>query len=320
MRTFSRSSETLAQLFRQLAQLEAAGLPATRAFELVDVADRKLRVQLQGMQRQLHSGKSVAEAGFKLGVFDETQHTIIHAAEIGGQLGGAYRQLATHYERLAKRLKKIRSQLILPILVLIIALFVQPLPTLIVGQLTLGHYLAKTVGRLFVLAVISYSVLQLPRWFQRLGLKALWDKDVLKIPLLNKWLIKRQLNEFYFLLVLLLDAGLPFNQALSKAVSHIENTALRAQFATALKHSHSGASVANTLALVPIVSSATLALINTGEQSGTLAHFNQIDAETIALQDDALAEWLPRIVYVFITAWMAYSIVGSGAFMPKVVT
>jgi hypothetical protein len=36
-----------------------------------------------------------------------------------------------------------------------------------------------------------------------------------------------------------------------------------------------------------------------------------METETIGLQDDALAEWLPRLVYSIIAAWMAYSILGS---------
>jgi type II secretory pathway component PulF len=58
-----------------------------------------------------------------------------------------------------------------------------------------------------------------------------------------------------------------------------------------------------------------LQIINSSEQSGTLAsnimHFSKIEADNISLQDDALAEWLPRLVYSLIAIWMGYSILGS---------
>jgi type II secretory pathway component PulF len=58
-----------------------------------------------------------------------------------------------------------------------------------------------------------------------------------------------------------------------------------------------------------------LQVINSGEQSGKLAsnlmHFSKLEADTLSLQDEALAEWLPRLVYGVIAAWMAYSILGS---------
>jgi type II secretory pathway component PulF len=76
-----------------------------------------------------------------------------------------------------------------------------------------------------------------------------------------------------------------------------------------------GASVTETLAKVPIINATLLQIVNSSEQSGKLAsgilHFTRLEADTISLQDDALAEWLPRLVYTVIAVWMAYSILGA---------
>ena len=76
-----------------------------------------------------------------------------------------------------------------------------------------------------------------------------------------------------------------------------------------------GASVAETLATVADIKPMSIQIIDTGERSGKLAsslmHFIQLEAETIRLQDDALAEWLPRLVYSLIAIWMGYSILGA---------
>jgi general secretion pathway protein F len=50
----------------------------------------------------------------------------------------------------------------------------------------------------------------------------------------------------------------------------------------------------------------------------TLQHFTELDAQTLALQDEALAEWLPRLVYTAIGLWMAYGILSRGLPLPPV--
>jgi type II secretory pathway component PulF len=103
----------------------------------------------------------------------------------------------------------------------------------------------------------------------------------------------------------------------------LKNSVLQTQFAPALALCHTGASVATALSQVPVIKPTTLQIISSSEQSGklaeTLSHFARIEAESLALQDDALAEWLPRLVYGVIAGWMAYSILTSGAFLPQAV-
>lgn len=114
---------------------------------------------------------------------------------------------------------------------------------------------------------------------------------------------------------MILEGGLAFSVALSKAVAGIKNSCLREQFIPALSMLATGASVADTLAKVPVINATMLQIVNSSEQSGKLAsgilRFTQLEAETISLQDDTLAEWLPRLVYSIIAMWMAYSILGS---------
>jgi general secretion pathway protein F len=78
--------------------------------------------------------------------------------------------------------------------------------------------------------------------------------------------------------------------------------------------------VVAALRLVTVIKPSTLQIMASGEQSGrladTLLHFTRIEAESSALQDDALTEWLPRLVYGVIAGWMAYAILTSGAFLP----
>lgn len=311
----SFSATQLSRLFLQLAQMESAGIPALEAFGLLAKTDAAIRIRILHLQARLKKGKSIAESGYEVGLFNENLKTLIHAAESSGRLAEIYRKLAAYYGNLSVRIKKVKARLLLPTLTLIIALLVQPLPALVSTDISIGQYLQQSLGRLLILVLGVVFLLRLPAILNRLGLLSHYHNLQMSLPVVDNWLINRQLNEFFFILAMMLDAGLAFSEALPKAVASIHNSVLRTRFNTALALMKTGASVTSTLALVKEIKPTTLQIINSGEQSGKLAenllHFNKIDAETIALQDESLAEWLPRLVYAIIAAWIAYGLLAG---------
>jgi type II secretory pathway component PulF len=66
--------------------------------------------------------------------------------------------------------------------------------------------------------------------------------------------------------------------------------------------------------VVYIQNTPTLQIIHSCEQSGRLAeglrHFAQLTADDLHLQDDMLAEWLPRLIYTGVVVWIAKSLIG----------
>ena len=63
-------------------------------------------------------------------------------------------------------------------------------------------------------------------------------------------------------------------------------------------------------------------MANTGESSGTLPEMlwrhAAMETEAVLHFQQQVADWIPRIVYGAVMLWMAYSILTSGAFMPKI--
>lgn len=309
------NTEQLAKLFTQLKRLESAGLPVSQAFSILTETEAELKKPLAKMQQQINAGRPISEAGFRAGIFNDIHKTLIHAAEASGRLADVYGQLAAYYSGLARRSKKIKSRLYLPALTLIISLFVQPLPAFISSEITGLDYLQLSLGRLLIIGFCVFLLIRLPRILRSLGLEANWHRLQLKVPVVAKWVIKRQINEFFFILAIMLGGGKAFAEALPKAVASIKNSCLREKFTPALTMLASGASVFDTLAKVPVIDTAMLRILHSNEQSGRLAdgilHFTQLEAETISLQDDALAEWIPRLVYSMIAILIAYSILGG---------
>ncbi len=317
-KTYSLNNQQLAILFGQLRQLESAGLPCFKAFEMISQSAGHQKDLFLLALKYLKLGKPVSEAGYQAGIFNQGFRSLIEAAEASGRLAEVYGRLADYYAAAAMRNKKIKSRLLLPALTLVISLFVQPLPELIGSRISGLQYLRGSIGTLLII-VVSLSVLvRLQNIMTALGLQNSWDSLVLKMPLIGKWIIHRQINEFLFILAMMLDTGVAFDQALPKAVATLENTRLRALFRAALMTLGNGSTVFDRLSKVSVIDTKILQIVKTSEQSGKLAsgllQMIRLESEAIRLQDEALAEWIPRLAYFLIGSWIAFSILGSRAF------
>jgi general secretion pathway protein F len=312
---YALTAEQQAKLFTQLKRLEIAGLPAFQAFQILSQTERELKKPLAIMQQQLKAGRPISEAGLKAGLFNNTHKTLVHAAEVSGKLTEVYDHLSSYYTGLSSRIKKMKSRLYLPALFLTLSLFVAPLPALIGLQISGVTYAQLSLGRLIAVSISLLLLFRLPRILQIFGYESAWHRLQLRIPVVADWLTKRQVNDFFFILALMLESGLAFADALPKAVASINNSCLREKFLPALASSTFGASVNDIFAKVPIIRPTSLSIIKSSEQSGNLAggilRMTQLEAENIGLQDDNLAEWLPRLAYGAVAVWMAYSVLGS---------
>ncbi len=310
-----------ADIYFQLSRMEAAGFSALQGFELLKKTHRKAFKQIQLLQHHLKAGRSIAESGYRAGVFTESDKDLLDAGENSGNLSIIYQQLARHYEQKVKRLKKIKSKSYLPFAILVIALFVQPLPALVVGEMSALDYLMISGGRLFKIVLLFYFMIKLPFWLtqgrlQFLGLRNIVYQLQLKLPLISSWLKTRQINGFFQSLGLMLTAGMPILDALPKAVITINNPLLRNQFEPVLLATASGGGLSSALSAVNDIDYPSIQMLLVGEQSGKLAetmlHFTKIKSENIEMQEDSLAEWLPRLFYFIVVCWVGASLISNG--------
>ncbi|NOQ36841.1 MAG: hypothetical protein GQ569_13255 [Methylococcaceae bacterium] len=303
------TTELLASLFMQLSRLEESGIPAVESLRLLETTDEGVNKRIAKMQRLLSSGSSIADAGFNVGIFNKTHRALISAAESCGRVTAVYKQLTKYYEDRLLRLKKIKSRLYLPVLILLLALLIKPIALLVNSEISLLDYLSLSLGRFLLIAALFFLAFKLTSWF-----KAIYHRLQLSLPKVKGWVIRRQINEFLMILAIMLQGGLAFAEALPLAVASIKNTMLRKRFDAAIKISHTGESVTTILSKVDVIPAMALQIIRTGEESGKLAdallHFTNHEAEMIFIDDDSLAEWLPRFFYIGVALWMAASILG----------
>lgn len=297
--------EQKSELFQQLARLDKTGIPPDQAFGLV-LADQKGEEQetLKRMLRFLKRGQALAQAGKTARLFNNYEAALISAASQTGEVWPAYQKLADFYYHRARRIKRIRSGLSLPGLVTGIAIFVQPLPDLVIGRLSPLGYLGNTVGVLAGMAALYFTLKALLHMLRdpEARSRAFMDRLSLAIPVFGP--VNRQRNQQTFLEILanLEAAGIPILQALPIAVSALQNSIVQNDYeAIATRISDRGSSFAQALSACRYIDRNVVMQLNVGEQSGrqadTLEQLAQTEAEKLQQFDDQVATWLPRIVY-----------------------
>lgn len=118
-------SKELPAFSRQLSAMLLAGMPLIQSLDALEdqAMDKNLKMVILGLKNHLQAGSSFAESlAHYPTVFDQLYVNMIRAGESGGQLGETAGRLATFLEASAKLVRKVKSAMSYPVIVLCIAL------------------------------------------------------------------------------------------------------------------------------------------------------------------------------------------------------
>lgn len=288
-----------AELFLQLSRLEASGLPYDRGVATIALPAPATQ-RLKAMQAMAARGIDPATAGGRSGLFTPLEARLVRAALNAGSPASTYQRLALHYAQRARQWSAMKSRFLLPGLVLVIALLVQPLPALVRGSIGITGYLWQVVWPMLVIAAIAAVV-------RRLGL-----------ALYRPILVRSNLRDFFESLALMLEAGVPLLEALPAAIDTVSDGVLRRQLTRMRQRVERQETFAAALATVSYLhGSRALAFAHTGEQSGRLPEMlmrhAQMESEAIANFYEQVAVWLPRLAYLLVVIAVATGMISQSA-------
>ena len=316
------SFQLRAELYSQLAQMEIAGLPFSKAFAILQLAPSAAS-RVDAARKLTARGVDPAKAGERSGLFTLLESRLIAAALSAGSPAAMYRRLADLYTQRAMQSATMKSRIMLPAFVFLLALFVQPLPQLIGGTVSVVGYLMLALRPLLVLVLIFLGVRWLFAFLRDRPAEAL----LLQVPLLGSLIVRRNVRDFFEALALMLEAGISMLDAVPAALEILEIRPIRRDFARIAARIENGAPLANSLKGLAFLNKSNNSMrlvefVTTGEASGTLPEMlmRHTNMETAAINAfyQQLADWVPRIFYGLIMLWMAYGLLTGGGVMPKV--
>lgn len=316
------SPDERARLFRQLATMTQAGMPAAEAVGTLAGGETGVTASvLTRVSQAIQSGESIALALRRNDLVSEWEVSMLAASTEAGRLDEALHGLAVECERRAALARRLRARLVFPGAVLVLALVITPVVGLAAGQYGPLGYLSRVM---LPLAALWGLVRVIGEWWRRTVIVSEADtltRLTLHLPFVSGLMELHARSHLLHALVMLLRSGVPAHQAMPLAVSAVANPPLRQRYRVATMRLENGATVTDALKAASVLGASDgRAMAAAGEHAGSLDDMLERQARSLddelVNREELLAEWLPRIVYLGVLGYMALLVIGfySGYF------
>ena len=277
---------------RQLATMIDAGLPLVQCLDILasQTENKAFATVLENVKHTVESGSTFSEAlGKHPKVFDDLYVNLIAAGEVGGILDTILNRLSVYIEKAEKLRRQIKSAMVYPLTVLIIAAVVVAIMLLKVIPVFENMYKefkgAKLPAPTQVVLNISNSFQA--NWYWYFGTVAafiiivkamkrtekghdLWDAFMLKIPVFGPVLRKVVVARFTRTMGTLLSSGVPILDALEICARTSGNRVVSRSIMYARTKISEGHDLAGPLAETKVFPSMVVQMIGVGEQTGAM--------------------------------------------------
>jgi type IV pilus assembly protein PilC len=285
------AAKNLAVFTRQFSVMIDAGLPLVQCLEILGTQeeDKNFGATILAVRADVEGGASLADAMKKHPkVFDALYSNMIAAGEAGGILDGILKRLATYIEKAVKLKSQVKSAMIYPIAVMVIATAVVsaimiwviptfkslfeglgaqlPLPTVIVMKIS------EYMVRYLVIYVPAFVIggWALKRYYATDKGKHVIDKIVLDLPVLGSIMRKIAVARFCRTLSTLIASGVPILDGLDITARTAGNVIVEDAIQTTRKSIERGETISGPLKQTGVFPPMVVQMIGVGEATGAL--------------------------------------------------
>jgi type IV pilus assembly protein PilC len=276
---------------RQLATMIDAGLAIVQSLNALaeQTTNKVMRDVIRDITSRVEGGDSFSDALIKHPkVFNRLYISMVAAGERGGLLAEILSRLATYLENTARLRKKVKSAMMYPTAVTVIAigitifLLVKVVPVFGEVYKGFGSRLPGPTQALINLSnfVQSYILYILPSvagiiygWFAYIKTasgREFWDRTRLKIPIFGVIAHKICLARFTRTLSSLVRSGVPILEVLNIVAGTVGNIVMEKAVRGSAADIERGESIANALAKYPVFPSMIIRMVTAGEQTGKI--------------------------------------------------
>jgi type IV pilus assembly protein PilC len=307
---------------RQLATMMKAGVPLLQAFDIVARGSTNPRLTrlLTDIRADVETGTSLSAAFRKHPLhFDSLYCNLVEAGEAGGILEALLERLAIYQEKTMALKQKIKSALIYPVAVLIVAFVVLaiimifvipsfedvfksfgaelPTPTLVVIAMS-KFFVAYWWLILAVLVGGSYFTYQ--SWRRSENFQRAIDRLMLKLPVFGELVNKAAVARWTRTLSTMFAAGVPLVEALDSVGGASGNAVFADATAQIQKDVATGAGLTPSMQSSGVFPVMVLQMSSIGEESGSLDQMLGKAAEFYEDEVDEAVKGLSSLMEPFI--------------------
>jgi type IV pilus assembly protein PilC len=305
--------DALAIAYHNLSSMLDAGVPVLRSLKTVTPGMKpRMRKAFLALADGVSQGNPLAETMVRYPrIFGPVDIMLVEVAEKSGNLPDLIGLLSKWRETSHRMFKRMLSGLMLPLMVLIIAAFIFPLPGFVLGGWDVGDYLRRVAQILSLFLVPAIVIVLIVRFTPKTGpLRRALDSLVLRIPVLSRAVYRLALSRYCWAFHMLCKAGVPVSDCVEMSISAAGNLVVGDMFRPAAKSVREGGTMGEGLS-----SRLPLELVEmwkVGEETGQLDDISKRLADTYTEQAEfwfhEFSRWFPRFVYLLLCIMLIYMI------------
>ena len=276
---------------RQFSTMIDAGLPLVQCLEILSgqTENKTLAKAVREVRLEVEGGSTYADAlGKHPRVFDELYVNMVAAGEAGGILDTILNRLAKHIEKAEKLKKQIKSAMVYPITIMLVAViivailmvFVIPifakmfsdfggtLPTPTVIVVTASDIMKKYF--IHILATIAALYFGLKRFYRTKRGQKIIDRLALKMPVLGDLIRKAAVAKFTRTLGTLISSGVPILEGLTITAKTAGNKVIEEAIMVSRQSISEGKTISEPLGDTKVFPPMVVQMIAVGETTGAL--------------------------------------------------
>jgi type IV pilus assembly protein PilC len=281
----------LAIFFRQFSVMIDAGLPLVQCLEILasNQENQAFKETLTGVRTSVEGGATLAKAmKAHPAIFDDLTVNMVDAGEIGGILDTILQRLAIYVEKVLKMRSAVKSALVYPSAVVIMAvlivgallkwvvpIFVKlfdglnvelPAPTRFVIELS------ELVGTFWWFAIVGIAALVVGIKYLRKQPRGryMWDRMMLNLPVIGILLRKIAVARFTRTLGTLITSGVPILEGLAITAHTSGNAVVERALLKVRKSIEEGHTVVDPLRDSGVFPNMVTQMIGVGEATGAM--------------------------------------------------
>jgi type IV pilus assembly protein PilC len=316
---FSRgiSQKRVALFTRQFSVMLDAGLPLVQCLEILGEQEENpvFAKAIDTVRTDVESGSSLAEAMRKHPkAFDELYVNMIAAGEAGGILDIILQRLATYIEKVVKLKNQVKSALIYPSAIVVVAVGVvriilwkvipvfEQLLSSVGGEMPMITAVvikaSNFIGRytVWIVLLIGLAAFSLNRYHKTHRGRRVIDGLLLRLPIVGGLLRKIAVARFCQTLATLTASGVPILDGLDITARTAGNAIIEDAIQAVRKSVEEGKTISEPLGETKVFPSMVVQMINVGEQTGALDQMLQKIAEFYEEEVDTAVAGLTKLI------------------------
>jgi type IV pilus assembly protein PilC len=307
---------------RQLATMMKAGVPLLQAFDIVarGANNPRLTKLLTDIRSDVETGTSLSSAFRKHPMhFDALYCNLVEAGEVGGILEQLLDRLAVYQEKTLAIKQKIKSALMYPIAVIVVAFIVLTVIMLFVipafedvfkgfgGELPAPTLAVIAMSRFFVnwgwlmaFVIGGGGFFFFQSWKRSEKMQMAMDRLLLRVPVFGDLIYKSVIARWTRTLSTMFAAGVPLVEALDSVGGASGNAVYLIATEQIQRDVSTGSALTTSMTSTGVFPNMVLQMAAIGEESGSLDHMLAKAAEFYEEEVDEMVKGLSSLMEPFI--------------------